>query len=502
MSMKRAPRRLPTPIRFFPLLVLTVLLTALGPPDSQAAPGSAGKVLFVKGITTAQQPGAGARIIGRGQALYEGDLLSTGNKSYAVIRLADNTRMTLRPGTRFRIDKLDAARSTGSALLSLFKGGLRVITGYLSKHSPKAFRLVTPVATIGIRGTEFDARLCADECAAEVKNMRKVETSATSPVLARVVMLRGGVLLVRDLSGVTHTRFKGGPIYQGDTLITARASAVIAFRDGTRVSLRPGTEFQVEHYTYSRKAPETGNAFLRLLKGGVRTLTGFLATKRSRFFRLVTPVATIGIRGTGFDVVCDGACAAGTNPIDLGAEQIPSAGPMSALPAGAACRAGEDFHAYVWQGEITLQNASGVFALGTDQATCIPADSSTPALLAEVPHFMQDNPTPRPDTVPVDLDKLFTARAPQEARPGLYVSVDEGHILIEQGDRTLNIGGGESAYADPVSGVPVRIIGEPPVIRLDPYPRPRTFDPANAPVIGLGPPGGGPPGGAPLACIL
>jgi len=476
-------------------MVVIVLSTA----STQAASRKAGKVLFVRGITTAQQPGAGARIVGRGQPLYERDLLSTGTKSYAVIRLADGSRMTLRPATRFRIDKLHVERSTGNALLSLFKGGIRVITGYISKRTANAFRLVTPIATIGIRGTEFDARLCASECTNEIKGMQRVDTNRTSPVVARVVWLHGGKLIARSWSGKVHPRFKGGPIYQGDTLITGAATAVIAFRDNTRVSLRPGTRFQVEHYGYAPKAKEPGNAFFRLFKGGLRAVTGYIAKKRKRFFRLVTPVATIGIRGTGFDVFCDGDCAAGKNPVDLGAENPPPATTMSALSAGAKCRAGQDFQAYVWRGAITVQNQSGVYALGTDQAACIPANTTIPRQLSKIPEFMLKNPIVRPDTVPVDIQQLFSAQAPEGAKPGLYVSVEEGHVLIG----SLDVGGGESAYTDPETQISARLIGRPPIIQIDPYPRPRTFDPTHAPVIGLGPPGGsGPPGAAPNMCTL
>jgi len=184
---------------------LAVSIFAVSPAATQAAPSKAGKVLFVKGITTAQQPGAGARIVGRGQPLFERDLLSTGTNSYAVIRLADGSRMTLRPATRFRIDKLRAERGTGSALLSLFKGGLRAITGFISKRAANAYRLVTPIATIGIRGTEFDARLCVSECAEEIKGMQRVPADRTSPVVARVVWLHGGTLLARSWSGKTQS---------------------------------------------------------------------------------------------------------------------------------------------------------------------------------------------------------------------------------------------------------------------------------------------------------
>ena len=71
-----------------------------------------------------------------------------------------------------------------SLLLGLLKGGLRVATGLIGKRNPAAVSFSTPTATIGIRGTEFDARLCEDDCAAEERPGPRAE-------VARVVELGG-----------------------------------------------------------------------------------------------------------------------------------------------------------------------------------------------------------------------------------------------------------------------------------------------------------------------
>lgn len=42
-----------------------------------------------------------------------------------------------------------------SALFSILRGGLRALTGALSSRNRESFKLATPVATIGIRGTDF-----------------------------------------------------------------------------------------------------------------------------------------------------------------------------------------------------------------------------------------------------------------------------------------------------------------------------------------------------------
>ncbi len=68
--------------------------------------------------------------------------------------------------------------------------------------------------------------------------------------------------------------------------------------------------------------PQEDGALLRLLKGGLRTVTGLMGKRRPDAFQLGTATATIGIRGTDFVVrVCTDDCtadtkaAAGTEPV-------------------------------------------------------------------------------------------------------------------------------------------------------------------------------------------
>jgi hypothetical protein len=60
-------------------------------------------------------------------------------------------------------------RSNGedAATLNLVSGGLRVITGAMAKTNPENYKVRTPVALMGVRGTEFSIMLCGDEVCAE-----------------------------------------------------------------------------------------------------------------------------------------------------------------------------------------------------------------------------------------------------------------------------------------------------------------------------------------------
>ena len=65
-----------------------------------------GEVKYARGAVTVQkEDGSGARLIGKGDKLKQGEVIKTGPKSFAIINLADETRMTLRPGTSSTLSK-------------------------------------------------------------------------------------------------------------------------------------------------------------------------------------------------------------------------------------------------------------------------------------------------------------------------------------------------------------------------------------------------------------
>jgi len=261
-----------------------------------------GEVFFARGVVTAGPEGGEARFLGKGAPVFEGDVLTTGERSFAVLHMSDGGKITLRPDTVFAIEGYSEVRKKESAIFRLFKGGLRAVSGFISKRNQRSgYRLKTPTAVLGIRGTEFDARLCKGDCAAETKNIKQPLKKNLSPVAGRVVRLRG-TLTARTQHGTERHLIKGGPVYKGDTLETGtEGMAVVVFRDNSRVTLLGESVFKVEKYQYHAKKGD--NAFFRLLKGGLRTFTGLMTRRNKNAFKLGTPTAVLGVRGTGFDVL-------------------------------------------------------------------------------------------------------------------------------------------------------------------------------------------------------
>ena len=97
---------------------------------------------------------------------------------------------------------------------------------------------------------------------------------------------------------------RGSVIYEEDTVTTAdNANGEIVFTDNSIVSLRPATSFIVDKYNFNKANPATGGQYvLDLIKGGFRTITGLIAKASPDNYAVKTPVATIGVRGTSFQV--------------------------------------------------------------------------------------------------------------------------------------------------------------------------------------------------------
>ena len=232
-----------------------------------------GEVAFSRGVLTGQIDNEAPRILGKGLPLHNGETLNTGSTGFAVIKLQDGTRMTLRPDTSFKIVNIDVSKGKENAFLRLFRGGFRAITGFISKSKPDAFRISTMVATIGIRGTDFDARLCeGSECDEENKATGK-KAEKESRVIGRVALLRGlGSAIGRDAK--SRALATGAAIYVQDQLQTGINSfAVIAFNDKSRVTMSPGTAFKIEEHHFKPEVADENNAFFKFLRGGLRFVT-------------------------------------------------------------------------------------------------------------------------------------------------------------------------------------------------------------------------------------
>ena len=138
----------------------------------------AARVVFVAGQATVA--GQAAQI---GAAVVEGQSLQTGKDGYLYLETIDHGFFILRPNSKGQIVSyfVDAQNPANSRMkLELESGVARHISGQAAKSARQNFRFNTPVAAIGLRGTDFT--IYADQN------------------VTRITVLSGGVV-VSSLSG-------------------------------------------------------------------------------------------------------------------------------------------------------------------------------------------------------------------------------------------------------------------------------------------------------------
>jgi len=127
------------------------------------AAGPAGTVTHLSGPLFAKKADGSVKTLGPNSIVELGDTLITEKKTYARIKFSDNSEVTLRPKSQFKIDQyfFDQAKpKDDKAVFSVVKGGLRAMTGQIGKrfHGDN-YKMNTPMAVVGIRGTIFEIRI-------------------------------------------------------------------------------------------------------------------------------------------------------------------------------------------------------------------------------------------------------------------------------------------------------------------------------------------------------
>ncbi|MDP9140862.1 MAG: hypothetical protein M3O62_08745 [Pseudomonadota bacterium] len=205
------------------------------------------------------------RVLAKGDTLYPGEVISSGANTYVNLRFNDGGFILLRPNTRFVIEEFAADAETLAAAAApkeepapakaaataaplrpipnartpseptaqraffrLLKGGFRAVSGLIGKADQAEYRVNTPVATIGIRGTDYWVVLCDEACAADKSLKEGLPEGASG--LNGVIMgvISGGIFTTNGAGvsvGVNVTQF------------------LITLPDGTQIFLPVAPEF-------------------------------------------------------------------------------------------------------------------------------------------------------------------------------------------------------------------------------------------------------------------
>lgn len=162
---------------------------------------------------------------------------------------------------------------------------------------------------------------------------------------------------------------KGDVVISGDSIITgATSNAQVRMTDGAIMAIRPQTEFKISEYSFNGKSDGSEKASLSLVKGGVRAVTGVIGRENKDNLKVDAVVATIGIRGTGFNVVyCQGGC------------QSPGKEPAK-----------DGLYASVFEGKVIVANEVAKGLYGTNEPIYVESKTSSITRLREAPAFLKD----------------------------------------------------------------------------------------------------------------
>jgi len=138
----------------FNLLILLFALTISGGATSAELFGT---VDAISGNANVVDQNGKSVSIANGLKIYEGQTIKTGQDSEVHLVTEDAGMIAVRPDTVFRIDEYKAeGSSVDKIFMSLLEGSIRSITGWIGKHNTSGYRITTPTATIGIRGTDHE----------------------------------------------------------------------------------------------------------------------------------------------------------------------------------------------------------------------------------------------------------------------------------------------------------------------------------------------------------
>lgn len=98
-----------------------------------------------------------ARDLKVGDAVYVGEQLATTATAEAVLRTDDSGIIAMRPNARFVMDAFKSEGQKSDVFsLRILAGALRLLTGVIAGRNREAYRVQTPSATLGVRGTDYE----------------------------------------------------------------------------------------------------------------------------------------------------------------------------------------------------------------------------------------------------------------------------------------------------------------------------------------------------------
>ncbi len=444
----------------------TDLTAPTGSVSTEAQQKVVGRIKMVTGLVNLQTAQGKNKFASVGTALNVGDVINTQAKSSTVLEFIDTTQIALRANTRFVVEDYEYQPEepvADKAEFKLVKGGLRTLTGLIGKRgSADAFSMKSETATIGIRGTDFSARICkGNECQQLARGEADTATSnnvSTADVAGRLSQTTGPTFAINE-QGKRRLLSKGSAVFAGETVeVSEGGFAVLSMADSTRLTLPGGSAMQLAAYRYAPSSPQTSIASFKLLKGAVRAVTGAISKAEPNNVKFFTETATVGIRGTSLDMSC------------------------TAVGGGLVqCSGGSNLTVELRDGQIVVTSAGQTSVINAGQSALISSGNVNIQVVNKLPNVLNNVPDagPLPENTPSNFEDLSSTpvRAladnsdstdKQEEGAQLYVSVNDGTIVITNADQPpLEVNRGEGAVVQTFSNNPPQLLVAPPDVLVN-----------------------------------
>lgn len=124
-----------------------------------AAAKKVGLVQTVSGSVIAVDKSKVSRKLLVGNPVFLGDKVITGEDGLVRLKMIDDAILDLRCFSIMVIEDYAINPDNRRSILNLLQGSLRKVTGKIGKMSEDVYELKTPVASVGVRGTEYALRV-------------------------------------------------------------------------------------------------------------------------------------------------------------------------------------------------------------------------------------------------------------------------------------------------------------------------------------------------------
>ena len=278
-----------------------------------------------------------------------------------------------------------------------------------------------PAASTAAAASTAPAAASTSEAATVSTVVAPDAATTTGPEAAGSVALAEGSVTDTAKDGGSRALKDGDHVYPGDSFVLGSDSYLdLDLEDEGRILLRPNTTFQIQSYHYDADAHDASgptdangqplikpvstqpeSAFFKLVKGGLRAVDGLIGKTNPQSYGVETPVATIGVRGTAFDVrYCGDDCA---DEADSGAK------PDNGL------------YTSVTEGSIGVKNDSGETVMPAGHSSFVKSRKERVQALAAPPKALRH----------MDLPEKFKARA-QKNRGNIRIRRQKRRKMIRQ----------------------------------------------------------------------